>query len=142
MRLESIDVSISDELIEDAVRFHGHLGPFLVLGVKAGLLANAVLGKNHFRTRAIVITDPSPPHSCFADGVQFVTGCTMGKRNIKLMKGDGVSVLFLKEGKRLRLRLKNEVLNFARGVPFGEESRRAALSLLDKSIPELFEVEG
>jgi len=132
---------VSDGLIRDVVEFHGHLGPFLVLGVKAGLLANSLLGKDCFKTTAIVTTDPSPPNSCFVDGVQFVTGCTMGKGNIKLRRSKNTSVLFLKEGKKLRLKLKDKVLASIKEVSSEEESKRLSLKLLNSPVSELFEVQ-
>jgi len=141
MKLESTDASVPDELVKGVVEFHGHLGPFLVLGLKAGLLANSSFGKDCFRTKAIVMTDPSPPNSCFVDGVQFVTGCTMGKGNIELRKGKGVSVLFSKEGKRLRLRLKKEILDYVRDISSEEASKEASLNLLSRPASELFEIE-
>jgi formylmethanofuran dehydrogenase subunit E len=141
MKHEPTGTRVSDDLLKHIVEFHGHLGPFLVLGVKAGLLANSILGKDYFKTTATVVTDPSPPSSCFVDGVQFVTGCTMGKGNIKLRKGRNISVLFLKEGKKLRLRLKDNVLESIKEISSGEESRRLSLKLLDTPMSELFEVE-
>jgi formylmethanofuran dehydrogenase subunit E len=57
MKPESADTSISDDLVRHVVEFHGHLGPFLVLGLKAGLLANSMLGKDCFKTTAVVMTD-------------------------------------------------------------------------------------
>jgi len=141
MKDRSTDTPIPDELVKHVVEFHGHLGPFLVLGMKAGLLANSLLGKDYFKTTAIVSTDPYPPNSCFVDGVQFVTGCTMGKRNIKLRKGKNTSVLFLKEGKKLRLKLKDNVLESIKRISSEEESRRESLKLSGRPVSELFEIE-
>lgn len=141
MKHEPTGTRVSDELLKHVVEFHGHLGPFLVLGVKAGLLANSMLGKDYFKTTATVVTDPSPPSSCFVDGVQFVTGCTMGKGNIKLKKGRSISVLFLKEGKKLRLKVTDKVLESIRKIASEEESRKESLKLLDSPVSELFEVE-
>jgi formylmethanofuran dehydrogenase subunit E len=111
--------------------------------MKAGLLANSLLGKDYFKTTAIISTDLNPPRSCFVDGVQFVTGCTMGKGNIKLRKGKNTYVLFLKEGKKkIRLKVKDKALESIRKKLASErESRRESLRLLDKSVSELFEVE-
>jgi formylmethanofuran dehydrogenase subunit E len=117
------------------------LGPFLVLGLKAGLVANSLLGKDCFKTTAIVTTDTNPPSSCLVDGVQFVTGCTMGKGNIKLRRSKNTSMLFLKEGKKLKLRLKENVLDSIRNVASEEDSQKLALELLRKPPSELFKVE-
>jgi formylmethanofuran dehydrogenase subunit E len=141
MRFGSTGSLVSDGLVKGVVEFHGHLGPFLVLGVKAGLLANSLLGKDCFKTTAIVATDPSPPNSCFVDGVQFVTGCTMGKGNIKLRRGKNTSVLFQKEGRKLRLKLKDKVLEAIKAASSEEESKRLSLKLLNSPVSELFEIQ-
>jgi formylmethanofuran dehydrogenase subunit E len=141
MKREPTDSAVSEDLLKRAVEFHGHLGPFLILGVKAGLYANSLLGKDCFKTTAIVATEPSPPTSCFVDGVQFVTGCTMGKRNIKLRKGRSTSVTFLKDGKTVKLRLRDNVLESIGRITSEEESRKESLKLADRPISELFEVE-
>lgn len=141
MGREITDISVSGEFLKRVVEFHGHLGPFLVLGLKAGLLANSLLGKDCFKTTAIVATDPSPPNSCFVDGVQFATGCTMGKGNIKLRRSKNTSVLFVKEGRKLELKLKENVLESVRNISSEEESRRVSLKLLESPVSELFKVE-
>jgi formylmethanofuran dehydrogenase subunit E len=142
MKRELTDSAVSEYLLKRVVEFHGHLGPFLILGVKAGLYANSLLGKDCFKTTAIVATEPSPPTSCFIDGVQFVTGCTMGKRNIKLRKGRSISVTFLKDGKTIKLRLRDNVLESISRITSEEESRKESLKLADRPISELFEAES
>jgi formylmethanofuran dehydrogenase subunit E len=132
---------VSGEFLKRIVEFHGHLGPFLVLGVKAGLLANSLLGKDCFKMTALVVTEPCPPTSCFVDGVQFVTGCTMGKRNIKLRKGKGTSVVFVKGGKTARLKVKDDVLESINRIASENESEKESLRLLNKPASELFKVE-
>jgi formylmethanofuran dehydrogenase subunit E len=141
MKTETTDTQIPDELVKGAVEFHGHIGPFLILGLKAGLLANSLLGKDCFKTKAAVTTNPSPPDSCFVDGVQFATGCTMGKGNITLQEGKGVSVRFSKEDKMLTLKLRKEMLESVRNILSEEASKQTSLNLLNKSAYELFEIE-
>ncbi|RJQ07391.1 MAG: hypothetical protein C4551_06755 [Bacillota bacterium] len=68
--------------IED---FHGHLGPYVILGFRAGRLALDLLGaEGYFDLEATVHCGDEPPLSCFADGVQFGSGCTTGKGNLKV----------------------------------------------------------
>jgi len=132
---------ITDSLISYAVRFHGHLGPFLILGLKAGLSANEILGKDYFETKAVITTDPSPPCSCFVDGIQVATGCSMGKGNIKLKRGRGLSVIFVKGNRKLELKLRDDLLNSLRNISSKEELERTALNLYSESISELFQKE-
>jgi formylmethanofuran dehydrogenase subunit E len=141
MKSGRTDTQVPEELVKGVVEFHGHLGLFLVLGLKAGLLANSLLGKDCFKTRTIVTINPSPPDSCFVDGIQFVTGCTMGKGNIELRKGKGVSVRFSKEGKTLTLKLRKETLDYVTSILSEEAAKEASLNLLSKSAYELFDME-
>ena len=133
--------SVPKKVIDDAVRFHGHLGPFLILGLKAGLFANDVLGKDYFRTRTIVETESNPPCSCFVDGIQFVTGCTMGKRNVELRNGCSLSALFVKDDKRLKLSLKSSILQSLRKPSSKKSSENIAMDLSKRHVQELFDIE-
>ncbi len=132
--------SIPKSLLKDAIKFHGHLGVFLVLGLKAGLYANNKLGKNNGEMHACIETEPFPPLSCFVDGVQVATGCTMGKRNIEVKSGDSLSVKFLKEECQLTLLVKPVLLNEFKKISSMNESKEIALSLISKPIEDLFEI--
>jgi formylmethanofuran dehydrogenase subunit E len=129
-----------DDFLKEAVRFHGHLGPFLVLGLKAGLFANKVLGKDYFKTKAIVETELKPPCSCFVDGVQVATGCTMGKGNIKIKRGKSLSLVIIKDDKVVKMSLKKEILESLKNIPFEEEVERKALEIVNKPISDLFNI--
>ncbi|MBS7248583.1 MAG: FmdE family protein [Candidatus Jordarchaeales archaeon] len=65
----------AEELLGFAVKFHGHLGPFLVLGLRAGLIARKLIG---VPSSVEVRVFPRPPLSCVIDGVQVSSGCTVG----------------------------------------------------------------
>ena len=71
-------------LLREAGCFHGHVGPFLAIGLRMGLAANRAIGFDPLETRARVWVEPVPPKSCLVDGIQFATGCTLGKSNIKI----------------------------------------------------------
>lgn len=129
-----------DKLIQNASMFHGHLGPFLVLGLKAGLAAVETLGRDPFKTRAIVETCLSPPRSCFLDGVQYASGCTLGKGNIEVRESSCISVLFIKAGKQLKLTLRDEVLARIGIDMSSEELEKLALDLSSRGYEELFEI--
>ena len=136
-----LSCSVSEELLSIAVNFHGHMGAFLVLGLKAGLLANETLGKDNFETRVVVETQPFPPCSCFVDGIQVTTGCTMGKGNIRLEKGDLLTATFTKGSRKLKLSLKAEVFKELMKVSSKKESEQIALKLVEAPIRELFDIE-
>ena len=81
-------------LLRRATAFHGHLGPWLVLGLRAGRHAARALDADPFRLRALVRCPARTPYSCFIDGVQLGSGCTMGKRNVRHIRAGRVSVEF------------------------------------------------
>lgn len=77
-----------DDVLEHIKQFHGHLGPYAVIGYRMGLLANEQLGDDPFAKRAVAMTGTTPPISCIVDGIQLASGCTLGKGNIAV-HGDG-----------------------------------------------------
>jgi len=105
-----VKIYSESELLKLSVAFHGHLGPYLVLGLKAGELANRIMGKDPFKMRAEVFCPPKPPHSCIIDGIQFSTGCTMGKGNITIHPNEVVRVVFTKNGKSLEISPKKVIV--------------------------------
>ena len=87
---------VPDNALLAAARFHGHLGPWLVLGLRAGAYARRRLGGTPFELTARVTCPERPPHTCFLDGVQLSSGCTMGKGNICHVVGDCCRVEFVR----------------------------------------------
>jgi formylmethanofuran dehydrogenase subunit E len=73
-------------LIKKAADFHGHLGPFLVIGVRMGKIAQKNLNTNTIenKLRAIVKIPLSPPFSCILDGIQATTKCTIGNQKLRI----------------------------------------------------------
>jgi len=131
---------LTSTLLDEAVKFHGHLGPFLILGLKAGLYANKVLGKDYFKTRVIVETEPKPPYSCLIDGLQITTGCTMGKGNIIIKNGDPALIRFIKGDKVIEMKLKKEIIRDLEDMRVKEDSERKSFEIMRRSIKELFDI--
>jgi formylmethanofuran dehydrogenase subunit E len=76
-------------LIENAAKLHGHLGPFLVIGVRMGEIAKRHLDvdeKNSRGLQASIKTPLSTPFSCVIDGIQAITSCTVGNQKLKIEK--------------------------------------------------------
>jgi formylmethanofuran dehydrogenase subunit E len=75
-----------DSIVKEAVDFHGHLGPFLVLGARMGLigLKELQVKKGDSKLRATAILERTVPFSCAIDGIQVATGCTVGNGRLKL----------------------------------------------------------
>ncbi|MHC1687722.1 MAG: formylmethanofuran dehydrogenase subunit E family protein [Methanothrix sp.] len=89
--------------IEDLAAFHGHLGPFIVLGYRMGKYAKKNFCADPFQMSAVVYCSGNPPESCMADGIQIGSGCTLGKRNIKIVLSEELRCVFCTEGKKLTL---------------------------------------
>lgn len=136
---------MDQELLDRLRAFHGHLGPFAMLGYRAGKLALRELGApSHFGIRARVLCPPRTPPSCFADGVQYGTGCTLGKGNIGMEPSEEIelTVTVVEGGASLTVRPRREVYeSFAEWIKQGSDES-AALRVLEMTDHELFEPGG
>ena len=85
-----------DTILRKAEEFHGHLGPFLVLGVRIGLIGVRELGakENEEKLRVTVMSKFSVPFSCVIDGVQMATKCTIGNKKLEVKNSSGVAAKF------------------------------------------------
>src|SRR4030042_832249 len=94
--------------VEEAIKFHGHLGPYLTLGILAGELAiNKLRCKKYFGLEVKVWGANQKPESCLIDGLQLSTGATYGKGNIEKLDGSAIKIEF-----RNRLNQKGIALGF------------------------------
>ncbi len=151
------DYSLTKEMLEAGLLFHGHRCPGMPLGLRAGLLALRELGLKRSGDKQLhVIMETGPAHAiaCFGDGVQFSTGCTFGKGNIeKINHGKLAFTLIDKATKRaIRVVVKPEIVQglfktkFAeermQGIPADEVTREyadeAIEQVLSKTDEELF----
>jgi len=95
--------------IKQAADFHGHLGPYLILGIIAGELALRKLGcKKFFGLEVKVWGANKKPKSCLVDGLQLSTGATYGKGNIKKIDGSRIRIAIcnLKNNKKVKIEFK------------------------------------
>jgi formylmethanofuran dehydrogenase subunit E len=70
--------SISKDLIEKTIAFHGHSCPGLAIGIRAAEWALQEMGRApDEEIVAVVETD-----MCGVDAIQYLTGCTYGKGNL------------------------------------------------------------
>lgn len=103
--------------LEFAKSFHGHFGPYLVIGIKMGNRAVTMLGADTcFHLKAEVRCAAGPPPSCVLDGIQLSTGCTMGKKNIShIVSDDGVEAVFTNTdtGQSVTIRVNESFINQA-----------------------------
>ena len=99
--------------LNEAVKFHGHLGPYLVLGVLAGELAvKRLKSRKYFGLDVKVWGANKKPKSCLIDGLQLSTGATYGKGNIKKFPATDIKVIVSDENsnKKIILKLKEGII--------------------------------
>ena len=90
--------------LKEAVKFHGHLGPYLVLGILAGEFALKRLRcKKYFGLEVRVWGTDKKPKSCFIDGLQLSTGATYGKGNIRQLNGSKMKIEFQNQINRKKI---------------------------------------
>lgn len=99
--------------MEDMERFHGHVGPFVVLGTMIGEDAVTQQGiPPYFGLEVVVECAAAPPFTCILDGLQLGTGATMGKKNLihnVVESGFRITINDMETGKSLVYQLTPEL---------------------------------
>ncbi|MCD6428702.1 MAG: TraR/DksA C4-type zinc finger protein [Desulfurococcales archaeon] len=120
---------VSKELIERARLFHGHVCPFLVLGLRASEIA---MEKLSLRKPGVVETVREDilaiveVNNCFADGVQVATGCTFGNNSLIYVDLGKNALTLLKRGE-------------GRGVRVYVDAEELKKKYFSREVNELFE---
>jgi formylmethanofuran dehydrogenase subunit E len=73
--------------IVEAVKLHGHLGPFLVVGVRMGGAAKRIFNQDARGSFGFHVMAKVPlviPFSCTIDGIQVATHCTLGNQRLRI----------------------------------------------------------
>ncbi len=106
-------------------QFHGHLGPYVVLGYRMGKYA-----KFHLKgiEKINVQINRRPPISCILDGLQLSTSCTMGKNRIGLLNSNKfIRVTFFSKKKKISVTLKPKLQLLLK------KSQKSALKFIKES---------
>ena len=144
MSRRDVDTELTD-IMNKAAEFHGHLGPFLAIGVRMGLLARKTLKSNGFRDLSVIVnTGNNPPLSCVVDGIQVATGCTLGKGNIAVTNLNEISAAFHAKHKAIQVKMKTEVFqNLKSELLHGNPEKMEETARKISSIPDakLFSIE-
>lgn len=123
---------VSETLVERAREFHGHICPFVVLGLRASEIAMQKLGLLKAEEAETVneeIMAIIECNNCFADGVQVATGCTLGNNSLIYLDVGKNAVTLVRRGewKGIRVYLDSEKLK-------GKYFPREATELFEKVI--------
>jgi len=103
-------------IIRYATKLHGHLGPFLILGVKMGLIGMKKLEIEDYGKKLQIEAELPKriPYTCTLDGIQATTQCTFGNQKLifKESSSPTVSVKFFLKNKnnQVVVSVKNEIL--------------------------------
>jgi formylmethanofuran dehydrogenase subunit E len=151
------------QLLMDAAQMHGHYCPGLAMGVMAATRAvNELNNSSDGLEDVLAITETN---SCFADGIQYVTGCSFGN-NALIYRDLGKTAFTLasRNGKGIRISVKNDFRQVLENVnpdyqrlfeavivkqnhdeklkqQFKEASRQRAFSTLELPFNDLFKIE-
>lgn len=127
--------------LRQAERFHGHLGPYLALGVLAGELALRKLRcKKYFGLSVKVWGANKKPNSCLIDGLQLSTGATYGKGNIEKLNSTKIKIEVFNcaKNKKIILRFKPKLLQKLREAKTHHTSELLARHLYKTTYDKLF----
>jgi len=137
----------SKKYLDIGFQFHGHKCPAMPLGLKAGSIAMNKLDVERSQAGELyTILDLGDFHcaTCFADGVQVITGCTYGKGNISRSHKGKFSLTLIDQknrkgvkvtpsGKWLKQAFQSEFMELRKkGIPPQEISSEIADPLIEK----------
>jgi formylmethanofuran dehydrogenase subunit E len=140
---------MTEPLLEQAIAFHGHFCPGLLIGYRAALIALRELGVGEDGATAARAEDEelvaiAETDACGLDAVQQLTGCTMGKGNLILRDWGKQVFTFGRRGdeRMLRVALRYGALQQEEDedLPDDEHRQRARERLQTMSDDELFDV--
>ncbi len=117
-----------NEWLEFGQKFHGHKCPAMPMGLRACAAALNALNTQRTGDGALLaVLDLGDDHcaTCFADGIQVITGCTFGKGNIKKThKGKwGVTLIDKKNQKAVRVTPTAEAMMASKETSFFKDYR-------------------
>lgn len=127
--------------LKEAIKFHGHLGPYLVLGILAGELAAKKLKfKKHFGLEVKIWGASGKPKSCLIDGLQLSTGATYGKGNIEKFDGPAIKIEFHNclNDKKISLAFNDSLSDCLKAAKTHKDSEILAKRLYNSAYGELF----
>lgn len=101
--------------LEPGMILHGHKCPAMPMGLRVGAAALNKLGVERAKDgQLMALVELGEDHcaTCFADGVQMITGCTFGKGNIKKLNYGkwGLTLIDKKSGRAVRVSPKAQAM--------------------------------
>lgn len=115
--------------LREASRFHTHLGPYLVVGLRMGRAVVRELGDEPFSYRIRAHTGRIPPYSCSVDGMQLATPCTTGNGCIEITDDRLMAIDAIADADVLRIELRREVYDSIENECSEDDQEEFALRL-------------
>ncbi|MGA2774683.1 MAG: formylmethanofuran dehydrogenase subunit E family protein [Candidatus Omnitrophota bacterium] len=129
--------------LKEAIKFHGHLGPYLVLGLLCGDSAIKKLKANkYFGINVKVWGANKKPQSCLIDGLQLSTGATYGKGNISKFNAKKIKIEVLNNsnGKKAAFKFKPAIIQRLKRTKTHRDSEILAKKLFKEGPRNIFDL--
>jgi formylmethanofuran dehydrogenase subunit E len=126
--------------LKEAARFHTHLGPYLVVGLRMGRVVTRELGDEPFSYRIRAHTGRVPPYSCSVDGMQLATPCTTGNACIEVTDDRRMALEATSDSEVLTVTLSRHVFNSIESECSEDDQDRFALWVWEMPDEELFAI--
>jgi len=131
------------QYLEAALKFHGHKCWASVVGVRAGLAALRTLTvprSGGTQLYAIVETGEEHGGMCFGDGVQYTTGCTLGKGNLRKEPLGKLAVTLIEKDSNRAVRVSYKP-TLGKQIADSTFMRKRAAGIMANEIPEEEQIE-
>lgn len=121
-----------NEYYEAGLLLHGHKCPAMPMGLRVGSAAMNKLGVERAKDgQLIALVEIGDNHcaTCFADGIQTITGCTFGKGNIKKLHYGkwGVTLIDKKTKRAVRVTPTAETMKANKETSFFKDYREKGI---------------
>ncbi len=116
------------DYLETGLALHGHKCPAMPMGLRVGAAAMNALGVERAANgELLALVELGINHcaTCFADGVQVITGCTFGKGNIRKMHYGkwALTLVDKKTSRAVRVAVKAEMMAANKQTDFFQKYR-------------------
>ncbi len=121
------------DFYERGLALHGHKCPAMPMGLRVGATAMNALGVERAKDgQLLALVELGEDHcaTCFADGIQTITGCTLGKGNIKKLHYGkwGVTLVETGTGRAVRVTPKAAAMLANKQTAFFKEYREKGVA--------------
>jgi formylmethanofuran dehydrogenase subunit E len=138
MELTPLSARAFDDLLHEAVAFHGHLCPGQVLGVRMVVAGCRALGLDYPRRAGKRLVALVEIDRCATDAIQALTGVSLGKRTLKHVDYGKTAATFVdtQTGTAVRVVAREEARALAGALAPHEPDPRRAQTDAYRSMPE------